>query len=728
MKAWFGHLNIWKILKQDMNEPSSQSNPMRTVLWALLALLGSGALFILSSVNYLLYHAIVELFTVGVAVSVFTIGFNTRRIASNNTLFLIAVAYASVATLDLMHTLAYTGMGIFPERGADLPTQLWMAARFLESGSLLTVGLVIRKGKVLPERLILAGYAALTAVFILLIIPLDTFPTMYVPGQGLTLTKVVGEYIVCALLGLAILAFWQGRKYFSPHNLRLLLAAFTATIASELSFTLYADVYGFFNFLGHLLKLASFIFLYKALVSGFLRQPYQGLYRELAQSHDKLNKLVQLNADGIMVVDGQGVILFINPTAAGMFGRPETELIGEHFGYPLTPGDSIEIEVITENHGVMVAELRTSETEWQGQDALLTSFRDVTERKKAEEELRHMSFHDSLTGLYNRNFFEESMTRLQDGRHMPLGILTCDLDGLKFINDTLGHQSGDELLIHTAEILRNTFRSSDVIARIGGDEFAVLVPETDHKTAEKLSQRLRTSVQEYNKHNPRLPLSISIGFAVSNQSPIDPQALFREADDRMYREKIHQEGSARSAIVQALTGTMGARDFDTEGHCERLQELAASLARSAEMPENETNDLFLLARFHDLGKVGIPDHVLFKPGALTEEEWEEMRKHSEIGYRIAQSVPDLKPIADWILKHHEKWNGTGYPQGLQGFEIPLPCRIMAIVDAFDAMISDRPYRKAMSQEEAIVELKRCAGTHFDPELVDKFLEKISFQA
>ncbi|MFO7801303.1 MAG: MASE3 domain-containing protein [Desulfovermiculus sp.] len=399
-----------------MNEQSSaQTNFLRPVLWALLVLLGSGTLFILSNVNYLLYHAIVELFTVGVAVSVFTIGFNTRRIASNNPLFLISVVYASVATLDLMHTLAYTGMGIFPERGADLPTQLWMAARFLESGSLLMVGLLISKGKVLSERLVLAGYATLTAVLILLIIPLDTFPAMYVPGRGLTLTKVVGEYIICALMGLAIFAFWQGREYFSSHNLKLLLAAFTATIASELSFTLYTDVYGIFNFLGHLLKLASYIFIYKALVSGFLRQPYQGLYRELAQSHDKLNKLVQLNADGLMVVDHQGVILFINPAAAGMFGRSERELIGEHFGYPLIPGDSTEIEVITENQGVIVAELRTSETEWEGQAALLTSFRDITERKKAEEELRHMSFHDSLTGLYNRNFFEESRARRAAG-------------------------------------------------------------------------------------------------------------------------------------------------------------------------------------------------------------------------------------------------------------------------------------------------------------------------
>jgi diguanylate cyclase (GGDEF)-like protein/PAS domain S-box-containing protein len=359
-----------------------------------------------------------------------------------------------------------------------------------------------------------------------------------------------------------------------------------------------------------------------------------------------------------------------------------------------------------------------------GTNRSIASCIDITQRKQMEEKLKEMSFRDSLTGLYNRNFFEEEMTRLSDRRYNPIGIVVCDLDGLKFVNDTLGHQSGDQMLIQTADILRQNFRSSDIIARIGGDEFAVQLTETNPEIVEQILRRLRQAVQDHNNVEPGLPLSLSIGYALDEGRTADMYALFREADNRMYREKIQREGSARSAILNALTVSMEARDFNTENHCSRMQELAASVARALNLSHDFVNDLYLLARFHDLGKVGIPDHILFKPGPLTEEEWQQMRQHCEIGHRIASSVPDLEPIADFILKHHERWDGHGYPIGLSGEDIPLACRILAIADAYDAMISDRPYRKAMSQEEAIAELRCCSGAQFDPELVEKFIEII----
>jgi diguanylate cyclase (GGDEF)-like protein len=357
-----------------------------------------------------------------------------------------------------------------------------------------------------------------------------------------------------------------------------------------------------------------------------------------------------------------------------------------------------------------------------GTNQTTASFIDITERKQMEEKLKEMSFRDSLTGLYNRNFFEEEMVRLGNSRYSPIGIVVCDLDGLKFVNDTLGHQSGDQMLIQTADILRQNFRSSDIIARIGGDEFAILLTETDQEMVEQILRRLHQAVHDYNSIEPEIPLSLSMGYALGARGTTDLQALFREADNRMYREKLQREGSARSAILQALTVSMEARDFNTENHCSRMQELAASVARALNLSHDFVNDLYLLARFHDLGKVGIPDQILFKPGSLTEEEWRQMRQHSEIGHRIASSVPDLEPIANWILKHHECWDGQGYPLGLEGHDIPLACRILAIVDAYDAMTSDRPYRKAMTREEAITELRRCAGTQFDPELVEQFIQ------
>jgi HD-GYP domain-containing protein (c-di-GMP phosphodiesterase class II) len=190
----------------------------------------------------------------------------------------------------------------------------------------------------------------------------------------------------------------------------------------------------------------------------------------------------------------------------------------------------------------------------------------------------------------------------------------------------------------------------------------------------------------------------------------------------MYREKLRRKQSARSAIVQTLMKALETRDFLTKGHAERLQNLATALARKIGLPEKTINDLVLLAQFHDIGKVGVSDRILFKPGPLTSEEKAEMQRHCEMGYHIALAAPDLAPIADWILKHQEWWNGQGYPLGLKGEEIPLECRLIAVVDAYDAMTSDRPYRKALTHREAVKELRTYAGTQFDPSLVESFIE------
>lgn len=345
---------------------------------------------------------------------------------------------------------------------------------------------------------------------------------------------------------------------------------------------------------------------------------------------------------------------------------------------------------------------------------------EIIERTAAEEKMMYISMHDTLTGLYNRTFFEEEMRRLEEEQYAHVGLIMCDVDGLKLINDSMGHDKGDSLLISTANLIKSCFRSSDIVARVGGDEFAILLPNASQKILEYTYQRLQENAFSLNQSLQELPLSLSIGFALRTDAKTRLNELYVEADNNMYREKLYRSQSARSAIVQTLMKALEARDFITEGHAERLQVMVADMGTAIGLPPKSIVDLRLLAQFHDIGKVGLRDCILFKPGPLTPEEKLEMQRHSETGHRIALASPDLMHISDWVLKHHEWWNGQGYPLGLGGEEIPLECRILAIADAYDAMTSDRPYRKAMSHEEAIAELRKCAGIQFDSDLVEKF--------
>lgn len=347
--------------------------------------------------------------------------------------------------------------------------------------------------------------------------------------------------------------------------------------------------------------------------------------------------------------------------------------------------------------------------------------RDITERLQMEKRIEYVSVHDTLTDLYNRSFFEAKMTQFQELALIPIGIIVCDLDGLKLVNDSMGHDAGDQLLIEAAKILQTCSQPEDIVARIGGDEFAIILLNSDENRTKETADCISQAIEKFNIDKPQSFLSLSIGYTVKKDVLKPLSEALKEADYNMYQKKLFQAQSIRSTIVKTLTKTLRERDYDTEGHSERLQNLASRLARSIELPDASIEDIRLFAHFHDIGKVGIPDRILLKPGPLNHDERREMQRHSEIGFRLAQSGPELIHIADWILKHHEWWDGNGYPLGISGEAIPLECRILSIADAYDAMVSSRPYRDGRSQQAALDELNKCAGSQFDPYLVQKFV-------
>ncbi|MDK2810295.1 MAG: hypothetical protein PWR27_1004 [Petroclostridium sp.] len=479
-------------------------------------------------------------------------------------------------------------------------------------------------------------------------------------------------------------------------------------------------------------------------INGMLTALEQSQWK-LQESEDRYRRLVELSPDAIAVYDYiEDQVVFVNNAGVKLMGAvSDQEIIGKSLTDIVHPDfreiarqrvrdirkegketSLVEGKFIRLDGTDVDVEVASAPITYEGKLAMQVICRDITGRKQMEKKLIYLGLHDSLTGLYNRAYFEEEMCHLDHGRLAPVGIILCDVDGLKLINDTLGHKAGDSLLVVAANLIRESFCEGDVVARIGGDEFAVLLPKSDQIAVENACHRIQETVARYNALNPELPLSISVGFAVSSETSTSITDLFKEADNNMYRKKLCNNQSNRSAIVQALMKALEARDFITEGHADRLQDLMIDMIEATGLPEHKATDLRLLAQFHDIGKVGIPDRILFKTGPLTSEEAAEMQRHCEIGYRIAQSAPDLVPIADWVLKHHERWDGKGYPLGLKEEEIPLECRILAIADAYDAMTSDRPYRKAMSCEEAVAELLRCAGTQFDPQLVLIFVQML----
>ncbi|WP_051541679.1 HD domain-containing phosphohydrolase [Clostridium lundense] len=345
---------------------------------------------------------------------------------------------------------------------------------------------------------------------------------------------------------------------------------------------------------------------------------------------------------------------------------------------------------------------------------------DIDDKKLSEEQLKYLTYYDKLTGAFNRGYYEYNLSKLNHCTELPISIIIGDINGLKITNDTFGHEQGDKLLKEAANILKSSIGSSGLVYRWGGDEFVIILKNTDETMAEDICKRIKLNCKD--KDIQSIKVNIALGYATKYTMNTDLNCVIKEAEEKMYRNKLLEGESCRNSIIASLTKTLWEKSHETEEHGLRIYSICERIGTKLSLTSSQLDDLYILAKLHDIGKIAIPDHILNKPGPLTDKEWEVMKTHSEIGYRIACSSQDLNPIAYEILTHHERYDGTGYPKGLKGEKIPLLSRLLSIVDSFDVMIHDRPYKKALSFDEAIEELRRHAGTQFDPDLVEICIE------
>lgn len=351
--------------------------------------------------------------------------------------------------------------------------------------------------------------------------------------------------------------------------------------------------------------------------------------------------------------------------------------------------------------------------------------RDITERKNKEEKIKYISQHDMMTGMYNRVYFDEVCSLIDRPEQLPLSVIAGNINGMKLINDAFGHEKGDMLIKDIAEILRLCVRKDDIIARTGGDEFFVLMPHADEKVVKGVVERIRAVCREKrHKEDNDIYIGIALGYATKCNPDDSLDDIVSLAENFMYRRKMLEENSKYNEYLSYIKTTMFEKSNETEEHSERLVDLSKRLGEEMGLSENELDELELVALLHDIGKISIDKDILSKKEKLSHDDWHEIKKHPEVGYRIANSTAGLSHIAKYILCHHEHWDGNGYPLGLSGKEIPLISRIIAVVDAYDAMTQDRGYRKALPADVAVQEILKNKGTQFDPTIADIFVKKV----
>jgi PAS domain S-box-containing protein/diguanylate cyclase (GGDEF)-like protein len=359
------------------------------------------------------------------------------------------------------------------------------------------------------------------------------------------------------------------------------------------------------------------------------------------------------------------------------------------------------------------------EIEKDKDDYIMCAIVDIDDRKKAEELMLYLNMHDQQTDMFNRRYFEDKIQELDILPNHPLAVILINCNGLKIINDAYGYKTGDIMLKKVAGILNKNYDDCSLQARISGSEFALVYTRTNNEKAAEIVLSLRKAFLDESVEN--IHLSITAGYAIKENELDDILETFKLAENRLSKENLIDKTSMASRTIDIIMNSLFEKNSREMLHSKRVSQLCEFIAGHLHLEESEINKIKIAGLMHDIGKIGINDTVLNKIGKLTTDEWEEIKRHSEVGYRILSSANEFSEIADYILSHHERWDGNGYPRGLKGEQIHLYSRIISIADAFDAMTSERTYRGALSIREAIDEIKRNSGTQFDPHIAEVFV-------
>lgn len=459
---------------------------------------------------------------------------------------------------------------------------------------------------------------------------------------------------------------------------------------------------------------------------------------DLFESRQELRTYIDKAPYGIFMTDQEGVIGDCNEQAMTMTGYTNKELmltsikditmpkdqkhVAQHFKYmadqKLGFVISAKIKIVTKKGMTRDWAVKTARMKHQ---RCLVFAEDITDRELYRRRMDYLAKYDTITGLYNKNYLNLFMERLLRERDsLPISFMYSDINGLRRMNEQHGYEYGDRIICAVAKVLADSIGDIGTVFRAGGDSFAIVLPSVNNRQASALLTKVKKAIEKAKTDGESL--SIALGCATYEDREDKWQNTLRLAENRMYASKIIQEDSLRSIVMNSFMMALAARSNETEEHVQRMKELAERTAFSMGLGQDEIDNVVMAAQFHDIGKMGIPDNILFKPDKLTDGEWIIMKKHCEIGHRIVSAAAEMGNIANYVLSHHERWDGSGYPNQLKGEDIPIESRIVAVADAFDAMTNERVYKEKYDIEVAVTEIKRCSGSQFDPKVVEAFLD------